>query len=81
MSKSEVKEIAYGAEGIRKILLEHRQNLDNPVVIVKPHPESVFENLVDLIDEMNITRIERYAIGNFGKEENELLLKSGIKTE
>jgi len=80
-SKAEVKEIEYGVDGIRKILLEHRQNLDYPVVIVKPHPESAFENLVDLIDEMNITRIERYAIGSFGKEEKELLLKSGIKIE
>jgi biopolymer transport protein ExbD len=77
-SKAEAIETNYGKDGIRKILLEHQSNTTDPIAIIKPHPESIYENLIELIDEMNITRIDRYAIDKFGESELQLLLKKGI---
>jgi biopolymer transport protein ExbD len=77
-SEAEPFEAKYGAEGIRKVLLEHKTSITDPIVIIKPHPQSRFENLVDLIDEMNITRIDRYAIDEFNDFEKELLESAGV---
>ncbi|MEO8532370.1 MAG: hypothetical protein ABI441_01400 [Flavobacterium sp.] len=44
------------------------------IVIIKPSKKSNFKNLVDILDEMTITRIDTYAIVNdFTPEESKLL--------
>lgn len=80
-SEAVVEKSAYGASGIRAVLLEHRNTTDKPIIIIKAHPNSTFENLIELIDEMNITRIDRYAIDQFGPKEQQLLAKSGINIQ
>lgn len=77
-SEAVVEISTYGALGIRSILLDHVETTDEPIIIIKAHPESTFENLIALIDEMNITRIERYAIDQYGPKEEQLLAEAGI---
>lgn len=77
-SEAVVQKSEYGASGIRALLNKHRETTDNPIIIIKAHPNSTFENLVELIDEMNITRIDRYAIDQFGSKEEQLLADAGI---
>ena len=77
-SKAEALETSYGKEGIRQVLLDHQSNTTDPIAIIKPHPESLYENLINLIDEMNITRIDRYAIDKFGKSDEQLLVDGGV---
>ncbi|MDP5198750.1 biopolymer transporter ExbD [Flavobacterium sp. DG2-3] len=79
------KEIIYGQNGIRKELLQKRKNIleysasigkpkNGPIVIIKPSKKSNFKNLVDILDEMEITKIDTYAIVNeFTPEETKLL--------
>lgn len=78
------KEIQYGKEGIRKELLSRKQNIlgyssrnlkpENIIVIIKPSKKSNFKNLVDILDEMAIAKIETYAIvPEFTPEEYKLL--------
>ncbi|MBK7425649.1 MAG: hypothetical protein IPI60_00725 [Saprospiraceae bacterium] len=62
-------------------MLEHRKTTDKPIIIIKAHPNSSFENLIELIDEMNITRIERYAIDQFGPKEEQLLAEAGANLQ
>lgn len=81
LGKNEVNLSEYGKEGIRAVLLEHKNKVIDAVVIIKPHPKSTFENLIDLIDEMNITRIERYAIGEFNEQDRQLLHQFNINTD
>ena len=54
----------YSADGIRKILLEKNATIKDLVVLIKPTNESYYKNVVDILDEMNICNIQRYALVN-----------------
>ncbi len=79
------KKIEFGINGIRKEL-KQRQNriyyysasIGKPnrgaIVIIKPSEKSNFKNLVDILDEMAIAKIDTYTIVNeFSPEETKLL--------
>jgi biopolymer transport protein ExbD len=75
----------YGKDGIReellernKSVLEYSSNIRKPArgvtVIIKPSKKANYKNLVDILDEMAIAKIETYAIVNdFTPEESKLL--------
>jgi len=79
------KELAYGKNGIhkellnkQKTILEYSASMGKPrngaIVIIKPSKKSNFKNLVDILDEMEITKIGTYTIVNeFTPEESKLL--------
>ncbi|RKR05252.1 biopolymer transport protein ExbD/TolR [Flavobacterium sp. 90] len=79
------KEFNYGKNGIRQELFKRRKNIleystamgkprNGPIVIIKPSKKSNFKNLVDILDEMAIAKIETYTIVNdFTPEESNLL--------
>jgi biopolymer transport protein ExbD len=52
----------FSKDGIRKVLLEHNAAIKDMMVLIKPSDESRYKNVVDILDEMNITNIKRYAI-------------------
>ncbi|MFB9077529.1 ExbD/TolR family protein [Flavobacterium procerum] len=82
------KDIAYGKDGIRKELLKQKQSVlaysaakGNPgkgiIVIIKPTKKSNYRNLVDILDEMAITKVDTYAIvPEFTPEETKLAEKN-----
>jgi len=48
--------------------------MNGPIVIIKPSKKSNFKNLVDILDEIAIAKIEAYVIVNdFTPEESKLL--------
>jgi biopolymer transport protein ExbD len=53
----------YTAEGIRKVVLEHKAKIGEKfVVVIMPTDKASYKNVVDLLDEMAITGSERYAM-------------------
>lgn len=61
----QLNETNYSKEGIRKEILAARKRAtvpDNFTVIIKPTDESNYENLVNVLDEMEITESSRYGI-------------------
>ncbi len=46
------------------------------VVIIKPGRSSVYKNVVDILDEMTIHRVTRYAIVKPGQADEAILEKS-----
>jgi biopolymer transport protein ExbD len=58
----------YSKDGIRKILLAERAN-PKLMVLIKPRSDAKYENMVDILDEMTITDIQRYAIVDFTDED------------
>jgi biopolymer transport protein ExbD len=62
---------------------ELKNDKEGQVVIIKPTPESTFENLVDALDEMQICSIGTYALVEPGEEDTFLiqnLLQQGALT-
>lgn len=58
-------ETTYSKDGIRNDILAARQRAktpDNFTVIIKPTDDSTYENLVNVLDEMEITESSRYGI-------------------
>jgi biopolymer transport protein ExbD len=59
----------YSKDGVRKVLLERRKAVPDVMVLIKPMDDSKYENVVDVLDEMAITGISRYAIVNFADDD------------
>lgn len=55
----------YSKDGIRKILLEQSKANPNLMVLIKPMEKARYENMVDILDEVEIANITRYAIVDF----------------
>lgn len=78
------KNVVYGKESFRKELLlqkkkvlEYSTGKGKPdqgiIVIIKPSKKSNYKNLVDILDEMAISKIDRYAIVDITPEELSVL--------
>jgi biopolymer transport protein ExbD len=63
------QQTSFSAEGIRKIVKEKNASIPKMLVIIKASNRSHFKNLVDILDEMIILNIERYAIVDITAED------------
>ena len=58
------KTTTYGAEGLRTLLVNKKKQVEklkrNAVLIIKPGASSSFKNLINIIDESNISLYKRY---------------------
>jgi biopolymer transport protein ExbD len=76
----------YGPGGLRKALIENGANVaathaapDNfMIVLIKPSDKSTYENLVNALDEMNITNVKSRAIVKITPLELEALRSQGL---
>lgn len=82
ISDTPPKIVKYGKEGIRKELANKAKQIveytgdyrKSIIVIIKPSKKSNYSNLVDILDEMAIAKIDTYVIVNdFMPEETKLL--------
>lgn len=72
----------YGKNGIRKTLIEKSAEVQRTtgkymIVLIKPSDKSNYKNLVDALDEMQITKIQSFGIGDILPVEIELLKRDG----
>lgn len=58
----EVLTTGYDDQGIRKILIEKNREIRDMVCVIKPTDECNYKNFVDILDEMNIVGIKRFAV-------------------
>lgn len=74
-------ETNFSADGIRKVLLEKNRSIQDMVVLIKPTNEANYKNVVDILDEMNICNIKRYALVDITTDDLEEIqkLNSGVK--
>jgi biopolymer transport protein ExbD len=65
-------------KGIRDVVIDKkkRTKAEDFVVVIKPGPESKFVNTVDLLDEMTISDIKRYALVDIAPAELQLVTAS-----
>ena len=77
-----LNDINYSSESLRKLILEktaaigrNEKGENKIVIIIKPLDDSKYKNVVDILDEMNITLSQRYAIVDVLPVEKELVAK------
>ncbi|MGE5680154.1 MAG: ExbD/TolR family protein [Bacillota bacterium] len=61
-ANAEVKTTNFAEGGIRKVLLDKNAMVKDLTVLIKPTDKSTYKNVVDILDEMNITNVKRYAL-------------------
>lgn len=76
--KPDLKASDYGADGIRKVLFERKQRNPEVVVMIKPDDKSTYKNMVDILDEMNITGQKKYALMEISTNDQDLIKGSGL---
>jgi biopolymer transport protein ExbD len=63
----------YGKDGVRKLLLEKMRENPKIMVLIKPKDEARYNNMVDILDEMEITQMKRYAIVDFTDDDKTII--------
>jgi biopolymer transport protein ExbD len=69
----------YSKDGVRKVLMEHNKANPKIMILIKPKDESKYENMVDILDEMDITATKRFAIVEF-TEDDKTIIAAGTGT-
>lgn len=79
---AKLEEVDYSSEGLRKLIVDKTKEVgvdgegkNKIVIIIKPSEKSKYKNVVDVLDEMNITHSQRYAIVDLLPAEKDLLAK------
>lgn len=64
-----------GFKEIRDIILTKKKSTDPEdfVVVIKPNKESTYKNTVDILDEMTINGVKRYALVDISAVEDQLI--------
>ncbi len=65
----------FSADGVRKLLVEKNSTIPDLVVLIKPTDQANYKNVVDILDEMNISNIKRYALVDVAPLDIELIKK------
>jgi biopolymer transport protein ExbD len=73
-----VADYSASATGIRQVITDKKKAIGEKfVVIIMPMDKSSYKNVVDLLDEMAITKSDRYAITEVAPATIEFIKKSG----
>ncbi len=81
--KVELKVTDFSANGIRKVVLDRQRQAGGseerlPIILIKPTEDAKYKNMVDILDEMNITNQKKYALVKAPKEDLDLIKESAL---
>jgi biopolymer transport protein ExbD len=51
----------------------------DPIIVLKPNRQSKYKNMVDILDEMRINKVPKYALAEVTPEDSLLLLDNNLK--
>jgi biopolymer transport protein ExbD len=57
-----IEQTDFSQNGIRRVLTERNASIKDMLVLIKPTDESRYKNVVDILDEMAISNISRFAL-------------------
>jgi len=78
ITNPDVEVADFSAAGIRKILLAKKAELPKLIVLIKSLDEARYKNMVDILDEMNISSVQRYALVDITDVDKELVKESQL---
>ena len=63
---------------IRDVIIKKKKNtpIEDLVVVLKPNEEATYKNTVDMLDEMTINQVKRFALVDISEVENQLVHKT-----
>lgn len=67
----------FSPQGIRKVLLVRRAQLPEPVILIKLAQGATYKDMIDILDEMNITAQKKYVLVPLTAADRQLLLANG----
>lgn len=67
----------FGPEGIRQVLLQLNQENHSSIILIKPGKAAKYRDLVEILDEMNITNQRRYVLTRLSLADQHLLAFNG----
>jgi len=68
----------FSKDGVRKLLATENASIKGLVVLIKPSDKSKYKNVVDILDEMTISSMARYALVDITPEDEELVKASNL---
>ncbi|HAA13231.1 MAG TPA: biopolymer transporter ExbD, partial [Cytophagales bacterium] len=68
-----VNRTTYARDGLRQLLSQTYAEVPELVVLVKPHEESTYANLVDILDELAQSELPRYALADLTQEDRNII--------
>ncbi|WP_426060388.1 ExbD/TolR family protein [Hymenobacter sp. B1770] len=74
----ELKTTYFALKGIREVLRKRQQGEPELVVLIKPSADSKYQDMVDILDEMNITRQKKYALVKITQDDLTLLKTAAL---
>lgn len=78
ITNPEVKVTDFSATGIRKVLLEKKAEIPKLIVLIKSLDEARYKNMVDILDEMNISSVQRFALVEITDVDKQLVKESQL---
>ena len=74
-SKFKSANFGNGEDGIRNVILQKKLTTPDKdfVVVIKPNEECTYKNVVDILDEMSINMVKKYALVDISEVENQLV--------
>jgi len=68
----------FSKDGVRKIITQKNAEIPGMIILIKPGKESRYKNMVDILDEMTISTIQRYAMVKITGVDEELIKESNL---
>ncbi|MEJ7643540.1 MAG: biopolymer transporter ExbD [Chryseolinea sp.] len=68
----------FSKDGVRKIITQKNAEIPGLIVLIKPGKESRYKNMVDILDEMTISTIQRFAMVKITAVDEELIKESNL---
>ena len=68
----------FSKDGIRKVLTQKNSEIPGMIILIKPGKDSKYKNMVDILDEMNITEMKRFAMVKITTVDEELVKESNL---
>jgi len=73
ITEPEAKKADFSKDGIRKVLIEKKLEIRDLIVLIKAMDEAKYKNMVDILDEITITNIQRFAIVDITPADKEIV--------
>jgi|SRR6478609_997649 len=73
ITEPEAKKVDFSKDGVRKVLIEKKAEIRDLIVLIKAMDDSKYKNMVDILDEITITSIQRYAIVDITSADKEIV--------